>query len=216
VGVHLLLSEGFTIGWGPRAVDLALAASVASWGVRRWLDAPPGIRAQPATLAVCALHAVVAVLFVVRRPVEATPAPGDLARALPSVVLGALALALAARVPAWPLAAVVMVALGASVSIVSLAWLGRSFAVLPIAGGTRALVTRGPYALVRHPAYVGELLMIAGCVAAAWTATAVVVGVLAAAAFVVRVQAEERRLGESEAYRAYARVVRWRWVPGVW
>lgn len=159
---------------------------------------------------------VVAVLFVVRRTVEATPAPGDVARALPSVVLGALAMALATRAPAWPPSAVVMVALGASISIVSLAWLGRSFAVLPIAGGVRALVTRGPYALVRHPAYAGELLMIAGCAVAASTALAVVVGVLATAAFVVRVQAEERRLGETEAYRAYARAVRWRWVPGVW
>jgi protein-S-isoprenylcysteine O-methyltransferase Ste14 len=197
-------------------VDFALAASAASWGVRRWVEAPPGMRAQPATLAVCALHAVVAVLFVVRRPVEATPALGDLARALPSVVLGALALALAARVPAWPPGAVAMVALGASVSIASLAWLGRSFAVLPIAGGARALVTRGPYALVRHPAYAGELLMIGGGAAAAWTATAALVAALAAAAFVVRVRAEERRLGESEEYRAYARAVRWRWVPGVW
>ena len=173
------------------------------------------MRAQPATLAVCALHAVAAVLFVVRRPVEATPAPGDVVRALPSVALGALALALAAQVPVWPPGAVVMLALGASVSIVSLAWLGRSFAVLPT-GGVRALVTGGPYALVRHPAYAGELLMIWGCAAAVWTVAAAVVGVLATAALVVRVQAEERRLGESEEYRVYARAVRWRWVPGVW
>jgi protein-S-isoprenylcysteine O-methyltransferase Ste14 len=162
------------------------------------------------------MHAVVAVLFAIRRPVDATPAPGDLARALPSMALGAVAVALAAQAPAWSTAAAAMVALGASISLLSLAWLGRSFAVLPVAGGARAVVTRGPYAIVRHPAYAGELLIIAGCAAAARTWAAASVGALAVAAFVVRVQAEERRLGESADYRAYASAVRWRWVPGVW
>jgi protein-S-isoprenylcysteine O-methyltransferase Ste14 len=172
------------------------------------------MRREPSTLAVCALHAVVAVLFLVRRPIDATPAPGDVARALPSMALGAVALALAAQAPSWSLWATAMVAAGASISIVSLAWLGRSFAVLP--SGARALVTRGPYALVRHPAYAGELLVIAGCAAAAWTWIAAGVAALALAAFVVRVRAEERRLDEQEGYRAYAHAVRWRWVPGVW
>jgi protein-S-isoprenylcysteine O-methyltransferase Ste14 len=194
-------------------VDFALAASVASWGLRRWFEASAEVRAQPSTLAVCALHAVVAVLFLVRRPVETAPSASDLARALPSMVAGAVALALAAAVPAWPIGAVAVLTIGASISAISLASLGRSFAVLP---APRALCARGPYALVRHPAYLGELLVIAACVSAARTWTAAGVGVLAVATFVVRVQAEERRLGQSPAYRAYARDVRWRWLPGVW
>jgi protein-S-isoprenylcysteine O-methyltransferase Ste14 len=180
--------------------------------VRRWLEAPH----TAATFAVCALHGIVAVLFALRRPAEGTFAMGDAARALPSMLAGAAALGLAAKVPAWPLAATVALALGAGLAAISLASLGRSFAVLPARAGARPLVTRGPYALVRHPAYLGELVMIGGALAAAGTWLAAGVGVLAIASFAVRVRAEERRLAEGEAYRGYMRAVRWRWVPGVW
>lgn len=170
----------------------------------------------PPTFAVCALHGVVAILFALRRPAESAVTPGDAARVLPSMAAGAAALALAAEVPVWPLAATVALALGAAIAAVSLAWLGRSFAVLPAAAGARPLVTSGPYGLVRHPAYLGELVMIGGALGAAWTWTSAAVGVLTVVSFVVRVRAEERRLAEGEAYRDYMEAVRRRWVPGVW
>jgi protein-S-isoprenylcysteine O-methyltransferase Ste14 len=44
-------------------------------------------------------------------------------------------------------------------SIISLATLGRSFGILPEA---RELVTHGPYRLIRHPLYLGEVLMVFG------------------------------------------------------
>jgi protein-S-isoprenylcysteine O-methyltransferase Ste14 len=44
-------------------------------------------------------------------------------------------------------------------SIISLAILGRSFGILPEA---RELVTHGPYRLIRHPLYFGEVLMVTG------------------------------------------------------
>ena len=185
---------------------------MASWGAQRWLESPH----TPATMAVCALHGVVAILFALRRPAEGAVALGDALRALPSMFAGAAALRLAADAPAWPLGATLLLGLGAAIAALSLAFLGRSFAVLPARAGARPLVTRGPYALVRHPAYLGELLVIAGAVAAAWSWRAALVGALAIAGFVVRMRAEERRLAEGEDYRAYLRAVRWRWLPGVW
>lgn len=82
-----------------------------------------------------------------------------------------------------------------------------------IAPADRGLVQCGPYRWLRHPAYAGELLALAGfCVAypAWWNGL-----VLAATtvSLVVRLCYEERTITD---YTAYAGQVRWRLMPGVW
>ena len=80
--------------------------------------------------------------------------------------------------------------------------LGTCFGVLPEA---RGLVTRGPYRLVRHPVYLGELGACAGLVLgvpSAWNLTAAVVLL---GAQLVRMRLEERALeAEFPEYAAYA------------
>ncbi len=77
------------------------------------------------------------------------------------------------------------------------------------------MVARGPYRLVRHPAYAGESLMLIGCIAAigglAWLWLPVMLPVL-----IARIIAEERVLRQLPAYVEYADCVRWRLIPGVW
>ncbi len=82
--------------------------------------------------------------------------------------------------------------------------------------GHRA-ITRGPYAIVRHPGYAGMCLALPGIGLAlgSW------IGTLALASFVPlllrRIPLEERLLGaELEGYADYMRRVRWRMLPGVW
>jgi protein-S-isoprenylcysteine O-methyltransferase Ste14 len=72
--------------------------------------------------------------------------------------------------------------------------LGRCFGVLPEA---RGLVVRGPYRLVRHPVYVGEIVALAGLTLAApvpWN-----LGLLAifVAAQILRARMEERALSDA-------------------
>jgi protein-S-isoprenylcysteine O-methyltransferase Ste14 len=72
------------------------------------------------------------------------------------------ALLLLPRAPLGPLMAglsTVIVVCGTTGSIVTLAYLGKAFAILPQA---RMLVTGGPYAYVRHPLYLFEQLATLG------------------------------------------------------
>jgi protein-S-isoprenylcysteine O-methyltransferase Ste14 len=78
--------------------------------------------------------------------------------------------------------------------LVSVLFLGRCFGVLPEA---RGLVTRGPYRLVRHPVYLGEIGACAGLALAA--PSPFNAGVLAALiiAQTVRMRLEERALAQA-------------------
>lgn len=211
MGVLGLLSPRAGRDWAARAFDLGLAASAATWGALRLVEARPSDRFAPTTLAIVALDATVALLFVVRAPAVREASPAAIAASLPSLVVAALALRLAPPPGAWPLGAGLAFAAGALVAIASLASLGRSFAVLP---ALRGVVTRGPYRVVRHPAYAGELAMVAACAVARADAIAACVFALSLATCAARVLAEERALA-CDAYVAYSRRVRWRLVPGL-
>ena len=81
--------------------------------------------------------------------------------------------------------------------------LGRCFGMLPEA---RGLVTRGPYRLVRHPVYLGELGVCAGLVIGAPTLWNAGCAVVILGAQIVRMGLEERALEtEFPEYGEYAR-----------
>ena len=74
----------------------------------------------------------------------------------------------------------------------------------------------GPYHVVRHPIYLGWLLMT--CASPEMTATRLTFAVVSTAYLAMAVPFEERSLVETfgDEYRAYARRVRWRMVPGLY
>ena len=91
--------------------------------------------------------------------------------------------------------------------------LGRSISILPEA---RRLVTWGPYALVRHPLYLGEIIAIVGVALQYLSAWALLLSALVCAIQLQRMKNEERVLLQVfPEYRDYmARTARL--VPGVY
>ena len=96
-----------------------------------------------------------------------------------------------------------MLGAGLLFAIASVAFLGRCFGVLP---DVRGLVTRGPYRLVRHPLYLGELTAALGIVVGAqrW-APALAAWLVCLGLQLVRTKYEERSLrAEFPEYARYA------------
>ncbi len=78
-------------------------------------------------------------------------------------------------------------------------------------------VSSGPYRLVRHPGYVGMILQFLAAPIALGSLWALIPGVAAACAYVIRTYMEDRTLrNELPGYKEYAERVRYRLVPGVW
>jgi protein-S-isoprenylcysteine O-methyltransferase Ste14 len=76
--------------------------------------------------------------------------------------------------------------------------------------------TDGPFGLVRHPIYLGWILMTFA--APTMTADRLLFAVITTSYLVVAIPWEERSLVSAfgERYRTYQSIVRWRLIPGVW
>ena len=113
----------------------------------------------------------------------------------------------------WPAAGLVLVALAACFSLVSLLTLGRRFALLP---ALRGLATRGPYRVVRHPIYLAYVIADIGYNLDSGNAGTVLLVLVGWASMIYRIQAEERVLAHDPGWRNYVASVRYRLVPGLW
>jgi protein-S-isoprenylcysteine O-methyltransferase Ste14 len=111
------------------------------------------------------------------------------------------------------LVSLLLVIAGTVFAICALLVLGRSMSLLPEA---RRLVTRGPYALVRHPLYLGEMVAVAGVALQYLSASALLLLGLVWAFLLWRMTYEEHVLFQSfPEYGDYmARTARL--VPGVY
>jgi protein-S-isoprenylcysteine O-methyltransferase Ste14 len=187
--------------WVVTGVFLALAAATAATAVGAWEEAAAEPSARSLAVAAYAFlkTAVVASfsVFVFTRGPSRRPSRDPLAfAACAAAIIAIVVLHGPPESAATPL-----VIAGDLLTVVSCGWLlvsvltlGRCFGVLP---EVRGLVTRGPYRLVRHPVYLGELGACAGLVLAAPTAFA--------AAQWLRMKLEEEALAaEFPAYADYA------------
>jgi protein-S-isoprenylcysteine O-methyltransferase Ste14 len=190
-------------------VFLALAALNAA-GAARSIGAFIGQGGlQPALLALYAvLRTVVAIAFALFTVQRSEPHR----RARGPVAFLACAVAMLAVVPVTGPSSDTSSALllaGDAVAVVGSVWifasvlaLGRCFGVLPEA---RCLVMRGPYRLVRHPVYLGEIAVLVGLTIAAPAVSHLAMLAVFILAQSVRMRLEETALTEAfPEYAAYA------------
>ncbi len=79
------------------------------------------------------------------------------------------------------------------------------------------VVAAGPYAMVRHPGYLGAILWLLSSPLIAGSVLGMVPGGLAGFVFLLRAAREDRALqAELPGYADYARRVRFRLLPGIW
>ena len=152
--------------------------------------------------------------FLARRPAHAvTRRPGDWLLAFGGTFGGTLLRPIGAH-PHWGVeAGLGCQLLGLVICLVSLAALGRSFG---FAAADRGLVTRGPYAVVRHPVYAAYVIIQLGYLLQSLALWNLMIMLFATGCNIGRALAEERVLAASGGYAAYRARVRWRLLPGVW
>jgi protein-S-isoprenylcysteine O-methyltransferase Ste14 len=109
-----------------------------------------------------------------------------------------------------------------------LVFLGYAFIVLvmrenPYAGRTievepdQTVVTTGPYALVRHPMYLGILLLFVFSPLALGSYWSMIPALFLIGLLIARITNEERvLLKELNEYKEYTEKVKWRLIPGIW
>ena len=141
-----------------------------------------------------------------------------------ALLLGVLA---ARRVPSldlpgsgwgWFALGLALVWAGFGLRIWAIATLGRFFRRVVVVQEAHVVVRSGPYRLVRHPAYAGNLLLYAGLGFALGNLLSLAVLVIVPlAGHVPRIRVEEAELtrGLGEPYRLYAEETS-RLVPGIW
>jgi protein-S-isoprenylcysteine O-methyltransferase Ste14 len=196
-----------------RWANIAFALSALLAAVMRLASTPLEQWWLPAIVGISAINGLIGVLFLLRRPVLVLGTPSQLASCLPTMLGFALAVRLAPPLENWLWHAHALFAAAALLTLAAFLRLGTSFGVLP---ALRQTVDRGPYALVRHPAYAGELLMALACFSAGPSLLAASAWLLLLPGVLWRIAAEETVLGSAADYQAYAHRVCWRLVPGLW
>jgi protein-S-isoprenylcysteine O-methyltransferase Ste14 len=119
----------------------------------------------------------------------------------------------------WPIVTgLVIIWLGLVIRAWAVVALGRWFVTTVEVEAGQAVVSRGPYRWVRHPSYVGLLLITAGfgLAESTWPGLLLCL-VLPAATMLRRIEVEEAELSRviGDPYRAYRRRTR-RLIPGIW
>jgi protein-S-isoprenylcysteine O-methyltransferase Ste14 len=101
---------------------------------------------------------------------------------------------------------------GVLLTQVARVYMGRSFGILP---ANRGIVSKGPFRWVRHPVYIGWLILSIGY-ATCYANDRNVALILATLVFMVwRIDQEEALLSADPEYRRYMDRVRYRLLPGI-
>jgi protein-S-isoprenylcysteine O-methyltransferase Ste14 len=120
------------------------------------------------------------------------------------------------QTPDFEAVGLLLTILGCAFAIWARMTLGTNWSSMPDVKQSHELITKGPYALVRHPIYSGLLLALAGTVVAAGVSSYVLVWALLAISYALKFRQEERLMMETfpDAYPEYRKRVK-AIIPGI-
>ena len=79
------------------------------------------------------------------------------------------------------------------------------------------VATEGPYKYVRHPGYVGYIVMVISTPLALASLYALIMSLIVSAIFIIRTALEDKTLSiELDGYKEYSKKVRYRLIPFIW
>jgi protein-S-isoprenylcysteine O-methyltransferase Ste14 len=110
----------------------------------------------------------------------------------------------------------ILVALGLMINLLVFSENSYGASTIEKMAGQKVIST-GPYALVRHPMYVGVLILIVGAPLGLGSYWGLLFMLLNVPILMLRILDEEKMLGSDlDGYTDYMRTVRFRLVPGLW
>ncbi|BDD11551.1 hypothetical protein FUAX_39830 (plasmid) [Fulvitalea axinellae] len=197
-----------------KALNFLIGASLLYWAgaglYSHWED--PAI--PPARWCVSLLNLAVGFLIIFRQPLQATPKTTSALIALPSLFCGGLLFRMAKPMYLWTFYSQTVFIVAGLFTVASFLSLGKSFSVLP---GLRGIVSKGPYQFMRHPSYLGEIVMSLAClISAKETLLSAIPFALLIPALMFRIKEEEKLLSSQYEYLLYKTNVKWRLLPRVW
>lgn len=158
-------------------------------------------------------QAIVLAFMLSRRPaLEMSRQPLDYLVAVASTLLPLFAMPIAGpNLLPLPVLAIALVC-GILLHLTAKLSLRRSFGILP---ANRGIKRSGAYRFVRHPMYLGYLIVQTSLVLAGPVSWNVAILAASIPLFILRIAAEERLLSQSAEYRTFCRDTRYRLIPGI-
>ncbi len=193
--------------------NLLLGVSIISWGIAGLNSAIQEEGLSTVRILTALFNGIVGTLVIVRKPVKTSAPISAFLMCLPSLIFSGLLFSQSASFTSWTIEQEVLFGLGVTIASFSFLSLGKNFAVLP---QLRSISTGGLYRIIRHPAYLGELLMLLACVLSLPTYLNSAVYVLFIPFLIIRIYAEEKVLSSNENYMTYQSIVKWRLIPFLW
>jgi protein-S-isoprenylcysteine O-methyltransferase Ste14 len=190
-----------------RAVLVLLFVAFAWANLSHWRET-----GEPSGLGLTILEGWVALMFVIRRPAREVSV-SRLAWIAAPIGTFAMLLGRPADGGLPPIFCEAVQLGGVAFALVSLTALGRSFGLV---AANRGVKTRGPYGLVRHPAYAGYLISYLGYVAENPSLANIGLLFIGTAFQLIRIREEEQLLSRDSTYDTYRRRVRYRLIPLVY
>jgi protein-S-isoprenylcysteine O-methyltransferase Ste14 len=159
------------------------------------------------------LNILVGFLIIFREPILKKTSLNSILISLPSLICGGLLFKLSNPLLLWNTYTEILFIFGGMFTLTSFLFLGKSFAIFP---GTRTIVSNGLFRLIRHPAYLGESMMMTSCLLEAENIISLIPFVIFTPGLIIRIREEERILSKNIIYNRYKEQVRWRLIPYLW